>query len=208
MKLLKTVIGLIVVLGLAFFALKEMTGKPTAPITPEEPSAPSIPSTTIPSGWETSTNERVSVSYPSSLKTYQAMEPYFFLADNLVSLYTDAASYHPTNYSQDGRIVVSKEAIDEGKCYTAPDVGTDKTFGDEIAINGVEWKQLSVSDAGAGNRYESTIYCTFNTGVCYEIVQSLHYASDFTGIDNAAMETSQKEMRDVLKRVVATVTLK
>ncbi len=208
MKMLKMVIGFLVVLGLVYFAMREMNNKPSAPVTPA-PEVPSTPTTpTIPTGWETITNERVSVSYPSSMKTYQAMEPYFFLADPLVSLYTDAAAYHPTNYSQDGRVIVSKAAIDETKCFTAPDVGQKTTFANPVTINGVTWKQLSFSDAGAGNRYESTVYRTFNGGTCYEIVQSLHYASDFNNIDNKAMEASQQAMRDELKSVVNTVTLK
>jgi len=159
----------------------------------------------IANGWQTINKDGVSVAHPDSLILAEAMEPYYFLPNVIASLYTDKASYKPMNYSQDGRVIVSFANIDEQACYTAPEVGSDKVFDETAAMNGKNWKYISFSDAGAGNRYETKLYRLAQNGICYEIAESLHYASDWNEIDMDAATRSQQEMRAILKSVVETV---
>lgn len=211
MKSLKGLIGLLVVVGLAFLAVRQMLSKPT----PQTGSTPQTPTTAtdtsdqpMMAGWQMAQNGAVRVEYPASFTTYQAMEPYFFLAQDLVSIYTNDATYKAANYSQDGRLIISKAAGDETTCFTAPEIAGNKPFGGDILLSGTAWRSVSFSDAGAGNRYETTVYRTYAAGNCYEIATTLHYASDFTGLDLKAVASSQLSMTSLLQAVVATVRLK
>ncbi len=159
----------------------------------------------VANGWQTINKDGVSLAYPDSLVLAEAREPYYFLPNVIASLYTDKASYNPMNYSQDGRVVVSSASIDELACYTAPDLGSDKVFDETVEMNGRTWKYIISSDAGAGNRYETKLYRLALNGMCYEIAESLHYASDWNEIDMDAATRSQEEMRAILTSVVETV---
>lgn len=209
MKLLKTVLAFIVVFGLGYFALKEMNSRPASPAQPL-PNAPSDqqPQEPVMTGWEVAENGAIKLAYPPEFKPYQAMEPYYFLAQDLISLYTDSATYKAANYTQDGRLIVSKAEIDEKTCYTAPEQAGKQTFSSDILLNSTAWKSLTFKDAAAGNRYETTLYRTFKGTTCYEIAASLHYASDFTNVDEKAMVASQETTRSLLTAIVATTRVK
>jgi len=156
-------------------------------------------------GWQTINKDGVTLEYPSSLVIAEAMEPYYFLPNVIASLYTDKASYNPMNYSQDGRVIVSSANIDAQACYQSPSVSLDAVFDEPIVINDKEWRTISFTDAGAGNRYETKIYRLARNGTCYEIAESLHYASDWNELDLDAVSASQQQMRAILKSVVETV---
>lgn len=159
----------------------------------------------VSNGWQTINKDGVTLAYPESLVIAEAREPYYFLPNVIASLYTDNASYNPMNYSQDGRVIVSSASIDAQECYQSPSVSLDTVFDEPVLINGREWRTISFSDAGAGNRYETKLYRLALNGMCYEIAENLHYASDWTEIDMDAVARSQQEMRAILTSVVETV---
>ncbi|MEI6510565.1 MAG: hypothetical protein WCO25_00795 [Candidatus Uhrbacteria bacterium] len=132
-----------------------------------------------------------------------SQEPYNRLSDVAVAYSTDKASYHPINYSQSSWFVVSSQSVDETACYASVD-GGQLAFSDEQTIGATTFKVASATDAGAGNRYEQTIYRTYLNATCYEISTTLHYASDFTDIDESAMNASQATARTALSDMVST----
>lgn len=199
-KILMTAAMVLVVAWLAWAYWPQQTA-PDNEVVPQ-------PEVNVPDGWQAFQSGDISIAYPSAFSFIEALEPYYFLPNVMLSLYTDAASYQRMNYSQDGRIVVSSAELESDACYTPPDVGQSKTFDGVISLNGATWRTVSFSDAATGHRYETTVYRIPHKGMCYEVVSTLHYASDWTDIDMAAAEQSQKEMRELLQDVVETVTVK
>lgn len=51
----------------------------------------------------------------------------------------------------------------------------EKPAGSEM-LGGVKFTRFTFEDAGAGNRYNSTVYRTTSGGNCYEVVEFLHWA--------------------------------
>ena len=133
-----------------------------------------------------------------------AQEPYSQLATVEASYASDSASYHPINYSQNSWFLVSSEKTGEDQCYVVKNGGQDTAFDDERTIGATTWKVATSNDAGAGNRYEQTLYRTYLDGTCWEMAATLHYASDFTDIDEAAMSASQGAARAELADMAST----
>jgi|GEM_PF-3846463 hypothetical protein len=143
---------------------------------------------------------RFSFSHDSSFQIVSdagLLEPYRVLPDIAVGLKSEQASYHPMNYSQDEWFVVSTSDSDEESCLNFDSETTTDT-----TINGVAFSKTERSDAGAGNRYDTTIYRSHRDGTCYEIQTTLHYASDFTDVDQGAMDESQAEANAMLQEAV------
>lgn len=132
-----------------------------------------------------------------------AGEPFSHLADVAIAYSTSEASYLQPNYSQDSWFVVSSQPVDESACYASIN-GEQLAFDDERMIGATTFKVASATSAGAGNRYEQVLYRTHLNGICFEIATTLHYASDFTDIDEDAMNASQAEARTMLDEMVST----
>lgn len=133
-----------------------------------------------------------------------SQEPFNKLSDVAVAYTTDLASYHPINYSQNSWFVVSSQVGDESQCFVIQNGGRDTAFLDEQTIGATTWQIAKLNDAGAGNRYEQTIYRTYLNATCFEIATTLHYASDFNDIDEGAMNASQATARTELADMVST----
>ncbi len=133
-----------------------------------------------------------------------SQEPYNKLPDVAIAYTTNEASYHPINYSQNSWFVVSSMRGDESQCFVIANVGQDTAFLDEQTIGATTWQIAKLDDAGMGNRYEHSIYRTYLNGTCWEIATTLHYASDFTDIDESAMNASQATARTELSDMVST----
>lgn len=141
--------------------------------------------------------------YAPGMVVTQAQEPFAHLADVAIAYSTSEASYLQPNYSQDSWFVVSSQAVDETACYASIN-GDQLTFGDELIVGATTFKVASATSAGAGNRYEQTLYRTHIDDTCWEIATTLHFASDFTDIDEDAMNASQAEARTMLADMVST----
>ncbi len=144
---------------------------------------------------------RFSITYPSSWQQVSAEEPYHSLADNIVTVFTNEAEYHPINYVQDSWVAVSASAMDEESCYADLFDGL-VPFNHEQLIDDRPFKVARRDDAGAGNSYEQTLYRRAMDGVCYEIATTLHTASDWTDVDLEAIEQSQASARLELEQIV------
>jgi hypothetical protein len=155
-------------------------------------------------GWERYSDDMVTFLHPSSAEQVTAEDPYMKLGDEIVAFKNDEQSYKAPNFSQDTWFVVSSETLDEDHCY----VEEQYSFTHEQLIGGVSFHVATRSEAGAGNRYEATLYRTYQDGVCYEVATTLHYASDFTDIDQDAMDASLAAARLDLEKSVDSFRLK
>mgnify|MGYP006919655060 CR=1 FL=1 len=149
---------------------------------------------------------------PQGLFTFQrapgmgyasAAEPFAHLPDVAVAYSTSEASYLQPNYAQDSWFVVSSQLVDETACYASLN-GDQLAFNDAQMIGATTFRVASAVSAGAGNRYEQSVYRTHLNGICFEIATTLHYASDFNDIDESAMNASQDEARTMLANMVST----
>jgi len=146
------------------------------------------------------------LSYPSEMTVLDADEqaPYHFLSTVDMALFSDRSSYHPMNYSQDGRIVVAHDLVGSEECYAVPDAVGATAFDGEAIFNDVAWKTVTFSDAAMGSRWETELYRTMREGTCYEIAVTLHFSSDWTDVDENAIQLSQNELRALLSSIIST----
>jgi hypothetical protein len=146
------------------------------------------------------------LSYPSemTIPNLDEQDQYFFLSTINMALYSDRSSYRPTNYSQDGRIVVASEPMGSDTCFIVPDVAGQTTFSEEETFGNATWKIARFSDAAMGSRWDTTLYRTMRKGTCYEMVETLHQSSDWTDVDERAIKKSKDELRALLDSVVKT----
>lgn len=144
----------------------------------------------------------VSFSYDASFDpTRDPGEPYSFLEEHIVALQSDKQSYEPMNFSQDQWIVVSRADGDKAKCFEG--IPSERALFDiAYESTGTQFRVASFDGAAAGNRYESKVYRVYREGTCYEMATTLHYASDWTDVDESAMEASLEEGRMMLRDAV------
>lgn len=74
----------------------------------------------------------------------------------------------------DSRFTVgtSSDAMAVKNCLSDTPNGAGK--GTKVTINGVEFTKLAMSDAGAGNLYETTSYRTVQNDQCYAVEYTIH----------------------------------
>lgn len=147
--------------------------------------------------------ELFSFQFAPGMTVISAAEPFVHLADVAIGYTTNEARYLQPNYSQDSWFIVSSQVLEEASCYASIN-GEQLAFDDERAVGATTFKVASATSAGAGNRYEQTLYRTHIDGICFEIATTLHYASDYTDIDEDAMNASQAEARTMLDEMVQT----
>lgn len=146
--------------------------------------------------------------YPSDMEILDTdqQEPFHYLATVDMALGSELSTYNPINYSQDGRVVVAHEKRSSDACFTVPETAGEATFATEETFGNATWKVATFSGAAAGSRYDTTLYRAMRKGTCYEIVETIHYASDWTDVDMAAIENSLDELHALLDSVVKTFT--
>lgn len=200
--LLSVVVSSAVVFGFtyatAYYAFRAETARETAV-------APPTRSEIAWTDWETYTDvqSRFDFNFSPYMAQTPSRDPYNQLTDVIVAYSTDRSAYQAVNYTQSAWFVVSSQPISEAACYE-PINGGQLAFAEEATIGATAFKVARATDAGAGNRYEQTLYRTYLNATCFEIATTLHYASDFTDIDEEAMNASQDEIRMMFEDMVQT----
>ncbi len=145
-----------------------------------------------------------SLSHIPQMHAVGGQEPYALLPNAATFMVVpEYFSYHPLNYRQDAWLAVGATTMGKEACF-APLSDGGKEFSDEEIIGGAKFRVATMDGAAAGNRYENTVYRTFRAGACFEMVTTLHYASDWTEVDEKAMKKVQDQGRALLKEAVAT----
>lgn len=71
---------------------------------------------------------------------------------------------------------VSKDPTIVAACSAGKAAQGEKPAG-SATLGGVKFMRFTFEDAGAGNRYASTVYRATSGGDCYEVVEFLHWAA-------------------------------
>jgi membrane-bound inhibitor of C-type lysozyme len=95
----------------------------------------------------------------------------------ILATVTVPQSYEPKTNFGDAKFVVgtSSDAKAVSSCLT--DVSGNGVKKSTATINGVKYAKFVGTDAGAGNRYETTSYRTVQNGQCYAVEYTIHYAA-------------------------------
>jgi hypothetical protein len=140
----------------------------------------------------------------------EAEQPYYHLPNVVAAFSHEDNYYRPMNYSQDSWVAISSEDyeyLDTESCLN-PGLGDASMIADGgVEIDGVTFTVWRSNDAGAGNRYEQTLYRTMIASTCYEIATTLHYASDWTDVDQQAINDSISSANEVFQQFTASLTI-
>jgi hypothetical protein len=71
---------------------------------------------------------------------------------------------------------VSKDPTIVAACNTGQAAQGERPAG-TVTFGGIKFTRFTFEDAGAGNRYASTVYRGISGGNCYELVEFLHWAA-------------------------------
>jgi hypothetical protein len=74
-------------------------------------------------------------------------------------------------------------------------------------LNGVKFTRFTFEDAGAGNRYTSTIYRATSGGNCYELVEFLHWAAIENFSPGAIKEFDRAKIEAELRAITGSFAL-
>jgi hypothetical protein len=87
------------------------------------------------------------------------------------------AAFAGTNLGEASVAVgVGTNAATVTSCGSGATAQGEKTAG-SVTLGGIKFARFTFEDAGAGNRYASTVYRAVSGGTCYEIVEFLHWAA-------------------------------
>lgn len=116
-----------------------------------------------------------------------------------------AALAEGTNLSSDSYLSVEWLPAGTG-CDAEAFLGTGATS-EIVSDGGVEYSTASASDAGAGNRYEETIYAVQGTDPCIAIRYFVHYTAIQNYPEGAVREFDHEALVEEFDAIRATLTL-
>lgn len=137
----------------------------------------------------TSTEQQAaSVPYESSIYGFSLRHPHGFAVDERYSYqglgpgrdipgvsFTVPASFsHGTNLSSDSRLSVERLSAATSTCDAALFLESPSASSTAVTEAGVRYSTLAQSGAGAGNRYEETIYALSDSSPCTAVRYFIH----------------------------------
>jgi hypothetical protein len=107
----------------------------------------------------------------------------------LLAAVTISGDFQPKTNFSDARFTVGASVATGtiATCLTEGNGGPASST--SVMIGGTQFSKIEMSDAGAGNRYETTSYRTVHDGQCYAIEYTIHS----TNIDNYSPEAGITE---------------
>jgi hypothetical protein len=86
------------------------------------------------------------------------------------------AGYQPKTNLGDVKFTVGTSSDPNAVSSCLTDTSGQGVTKSTVTINGITYTKLVTTDAGAGNRYETTSYRTVQNNQCYAIEYTIHYA--------------------------------
>lgn len=132
---------------------------------------------------------------------------YALLQDKIVQLNIAGTDYPKTNFVDAGFAVSAQYAKTLAECLALNAPENSDGFTSPTVINGVTFHFTKGSGAGAGNRYDSTIYRTLlGNQTCIEINETIHTgnignypAGTVTEVDSSKVQTRLDSMLNTFK---------
>jgi membrane-bound inhibitor of C-type lysozyme len=119
------------------------------------------------------------------------------------------ASFEPSTNFVDAKLTVGTSAIPAAvsNCLKAPASGTPVRKS-AVTINGVSFTRYVSSDAGAGNRYQTTSYRTVKNNQCYALEYTIHSSAIGNYSPSQGITAfDQVKVQSVLEGIVQSFTL-
>jgi hypothetical protein len=129
------------------------------------------------------------------------------IPDAAVVVSIDPNAYKGTNLGNASVSVgVSKDPDIVAACGSGQAAQGEKPAG-TATLGGVKFTRFTFEDAGAGNRYTSTIYRATSGGNCYELVEFLHWAAMDNFSPGAIKEFDRAKIEAELHTIVTSFAL-
>lgn len=123
-----------------------------------------------------------------------------FMEEPIVSVITPDKLYPGTNFSEATFTVSAGVAVPASKCFSSTQ--GDQPLTESVEINGHTFYTENISDAGAGNFYESQIYRTMSGQVCLEIIQRIHTTNVGNYEPGTIEEVDKTGIKAILKDIL------
>lgn len=152
-------------------------------------------------------NTDFTLSYPSnfSIQTDTNAAGGNFLDTPILKVRFPENAFSNTNFSEAYFVVSrSNEKITSLDCtgfIGTPDPAS--TANQQQTINNILFTDKDLTDASAGNIYESKVYRTFHNDTCYEVALTLH-TGNIHNYDPSVQEFKKSTAFDVLHQILAT----
>jgi hypothetical protein len=129
------------------------------------------------------------------------------IADAAVVVSIDPNDFKGTNLGNASVSVgVSKDPDIVAACGAGQAAQGEKPAGN-ATLGGIKFTRFTFEDAGAGNRYNSTIYRATSGGNCYELVEFLHWAAMDNFSPGAIKEFDRAKIEAELHTIVSSFAL-
>jgi hypothetical protein len=129
------------------------------------------------------------------------------IADAAVVVSIDPNDYKGTNLGNASVSVgVSKDPDIVAACGAGKAAQGEKPAG-SATLGGIKFTRFTFEDAGAGNRYDSTIYRATSGSNCYELVEFLHWAAMDNFSPGAIKEFDRAKIEAELHTIVSSFAL-
>ena len=172
---------------------------PTFKLTP----TPTLPIEDQTDGWETYRNEQYGFEfrYPQNFQVTEGLGQYFLNQKPVIELKSESFSY--LQNTVDAYFTVSVKSNAKAECEYVPRGVIDTLQNKEI--NGVSFTMFSVGGAATGNTYSNTILHYLKSTTCYEVVTTIHEASDGNTSDDLSKIGEQKtKLENQLDQTLST----
>jgi hypothetical protein len=120
-------------------------------------------------------------------------------------------AFEPQTNFADAKFTIGKssDAAAVADCLTSDPSGGPNTATSTVFVNGTNYTVFTSNDAGAGNLYDTTSYRTVLNDACYAVEYTIHstqlanYPASY-----GLTQFDEARVKDVLDRIVSTVTIK
>lgn len=129
------------------------------------------------------------------------------IPDAAVVVSLDPTPFKGTNLGDASLSVgVSKDPDIVAACGKGQAAQGEKPAG-TATLGGVKFTRFTFEDAGAGNRYSSTIYRGISAGYCYELVEFLHWAAMDNFSPGAVKEFDRAKIESELNTIARSFAI-
>lgn len=130
------------------------------------------------------------------------------IPDAAIVVTPNVDAYQGTNLGDASvSIGVSKDPTIVAACGAAKMAQGEKPAG-TATLGGAAFARFTFEDAGAGNRYASTVYRAVYGGACYEIVEFLHWAAIENFTPGTVREFDRPKIESELRAITQSFALK